>query len=113
VVDAHHAAIDNHYLSNDNCGLMELDHTEAANNQSLDHCLSSDYKDAFIKFLASPPPKCKIAAEKVERGNKSAKKKRKTIASSNNDGKDMAYAQSALASAKGLEEPLVFSSESD
>jgi hypothetical protein len=112
-VDAHHAAIDNRYLSNDNRSPMELDHTEAADDQSLNRCSSSNYDDAFVTFKAPPPPACKKAAEKVKHGNKLAKNKRKAIASSDNNGKDMAYAQSFLASAKDLKEPLAFSSERD
>ncbi len=65
---------------------MELDHMEAADDQSLNCCSSGNYNDAFITFLASPPPAHKKAAEKVEHSNKLAKKKWKTIASSNNDG---------------------------
>jgi hypothetical protein len=92
-VNAHHAAIDNCYLSNDDRSAMELDCTEAANDQSLDHCLFSTFDDAFVTFLARPPTARKKAAEKVVCGDKPAKKKRKTIgASSNNNGKDMAYA---------------------
>jgi hypothetical protein len=92
---------------------MELDHTEAAKDQSLDHHLSSNYNNAFITFEAPPPPARKKEAEKVEHGNKLAKNKRETVASSDDDGKDMAYTQSVSALAKGLEEPLTFSSESN
>jgi hypothetical protein len=113
MVDAHHATIDDCYLSNNDRSAMESDHTEAVDDQNLDRCLPSNYNDAFITFLAPPPPACTKAAEKVEHGNKPAKKKTKTIASFKDNGKDMAYAQSALASAKGLEEPLAFSLERD
>jgi hypothetical protein len=113
-VDAHHTMNKNRYLSDDNCSAMESDCTEAANNQSLDRCLSSNFDNAFVTFLAPLPPGWKKAAEKVKHRDKPAKKKRKTIAaSSNDDGKGMAYAQSTLASAKGLEEPLAFSLDSD
>jgi hypothetical protein len=92
---------------------MESDHTEAANNQSLDRCSSSNYKvNAFVTFKAPPPPACKKAAEKVKHGNNLTKNKRKTIASSNNNSKDMVYAQPFVASAKGLNKPLAFSLES-
>ncbi len=92
---------------------MGSDHMEAANDQNLNRCLSSDYNNAFITFLTPSPTACKKAAEKVELGNKLAKKKRKTIASSNDDGRDMACAQSASAYAKGIEELLAFSLESN
>jgi hypothetical protein len=92
---------------------MELDCTEAVNDQSLEHQLSSNFDNAFITFLAPPPQMHKKVAEKVERDNKPVKKKRKTIASSDNNGKDMLYAQSTSASAKGLEEPLAFSLDSN
>jgi hypothetical protein len=55
----------------------------------------------------------KKMAEKVKHSNKLAKNKRKTIASSDNNGKDMAYAQSVSALTKGLKEPMAFSLESD
>jgi hypothetical protein len=114
MVNAHHTAIDNHYLSNDNRSPMELDHREAADNQSLNCCSSSNCNnDTFLTFEAPPPPACKKVAEKVKQDNKSAKNKRKAITSSNNDGKDMAYAQPFMVSAKSLEEPLAFSLESN
>ncbi len=70
----------------------------------------SNFDDAFVTFLAPPLPARMKAAEKVKHGDKPAKKKKKTIAASSNDNcKDMVYAQSALASAKGLKEPLAFS----
>jgi hypothetical protein len=75
--------------------------------------LSSNFDNAFVTFLTPPPPVHKKVAEKVKRSNKLAKKKRKPIASFDNNGKDMVYAQSASASAKGLDEPLAFSLESD
>jgi hypothetical protein len=79
-VNAHHTAIDNCYLSNDGNSPMKLDHTEAANNQSLDPRSSINYDDAFLTFEALPPPSVsKKAAEKVECSNKSAKNNRKTI----------------------------------
>jgi hypothetical protein len=112
-VDAHHAAIDDCYLSNNDHSAMELDRTEAADDQSIDHRSSSNFDDVFVTFLAPPPPAHNKVAENVKRGNQLAKKKRKTIASSDNDGKDLAYAQSTLASAKGLEEPLAFLLESN
>jgi hypothetical protein len=69
-----------------------LDHTEVAYDQSLNRCSSSNYDNAFVTFEAPHPPSAlKKAAEKVERGNKLAQNKRKTIASSHNNGKDMAY----------------------
>jgi hypothetical protein len=56
------------------CSLMELDHTEAIDDQSLNHCSFSDYNDnAFVTFEAPPPPACKKAAEKVERNNRLAR----------------------------------------
>jgi hypothetical protein len=90
---------------------MELDHTaEAADNQSLDRHY---YDNVFITFKAPPPPARKKAAEKVKHCNRLVKNKRKTIASSSDNGKDMACTQSVLALAKGLKEPLAFSLESD
>ncbi len=112
-VNAHHAAIQNRYLSNDDNSLIRLDHTEAADDQSRDRFLSSDYNNAFITFKAPPPPARKKAAEKVKRGNKSVKNKKKAIASSDEDGTDMVYAQSVSVLAKGLKEPVAFSSESN
>jgi hypothetical protein len=114
-VDAHHALINNCYLSDNDHSAMESDRTEAANDQSLDHLLFSDFDDAFVTFLAPLPPACKKVAEKVERRDKPAKKKKKTIAasSSDHDSKDMAYTQSTPASAKGLKEPLAFSLDSN
>jgi hypothetical protein len=110
-VNARHAAINNPYLSNDDRSPMELDHTEAADNQSLDHCSSSNYDNIFVTFEASPTPVRKKAAEKVKCGNKLAKNNRKAIASSNDNGKDMVYAQPFTALAKGLDNPLAFSLE--
>ncbi len=93
---------------------MELYHSaEPANDQSLDRHSSSDYNNAFVTFQAPPPPAFKIAAEKVKCSNKLAKNKRKTIASSDDGSKDMAYAQSVSVLAKGLKEPLAFSLESN
>jgi hypothetical protein len=112
-VDTHHATINNRYLSNNNLSAMELDRSEAADNQSLDRCSFSNFNNAFITFLAPPPPAHKKAAEKVKFCDKPAKKKMKTIASSDDGGKDMAYTQSTSASAKGLEEPLAFFLDSD
>ena len=112
-VDAHHAAIDDCYLSNNDHSAMELDRTEAADDQSIDHRSSSNFDDVFVTFLAPPPPAHNKVAENVKRGNQLAKKKRKTIASSNDDGRDMACAQSASAYAKGIEELLAFSLESN
>jgi hypothetical protein len=87
---------------------------EAANNQCLHCCSSSNYNNnAFVTFEAPPPPVCKKAAEKIKRNNKLAKNKCKAIVSSNNRGKDMAYAQPFAALAKGLDEPLAFSLESN
>jgi hypothetical protein len=109
-VNEHHAAIDNFYFSKNDHSPMELDHMEATDYQSLDHHMSSDYNHAFVTFEAPPPPSArKKTAEKVKHGNKSTKNKRKTIASSNYNGKDMAYTQSVLALAKGLKKPLAFS----
>jgi hypothetical protein len=77
-VNAHHAAIDNCYLSNDDCSPMELDHTETADDQSLDCYSFSDYNNnAFMTFEAPPPPALKKAAEKVEYGNNLAKNTQK------------------------------------
>ncbi len=91
---------------------MELDHTEAVDDQSLDcHSLSDYNDDAFMTFKAPPHLACKKAAEKVERDNKLVKNKRKIVTSSNNNCKAMTYTQSFAASAKGLDEPLAFSSE--
>ncbi len=112
-VNTHHAAINNCYLSNDHRSQMDVDHTEAADNQNLDHRSLSTYNNSFVTFKAPPPPAHKKVAEKVERGNKLVKNKRRATASSNNDGKDTAYAQSVSALAKGLKEPLAFSLESD
>jgi hypothetical protein len=92
---------------------MESDHMEAADNQSLDRCSSSNYNDAFITFKAPLSPECKKAAEKVKRSNKLAKNKRKAVASSDNDAKDMEYSQFVSTLAFGLKEPLVFYLESD
>jgi hypothetical protein len=95
--------IDNCYLSNDDHSPMESDHMEAANNQSLNHCSSSDYDNAFVNFKAPPPPERKKVAEKVKCSNKLAKNKRKAFASSKDNGKDMAYSQFVSALAFGLE----------
>ncbi len=87
---------------------------KAVDDQSLNRCSFSDYKDnVFVTFKAPPPPACKKAAEKVKHNNKLAKNNRKTVTSSNNNGKDMAYAQPFAALAKGLDKPLAFSSESN
>jgi hypothetical protein len=113
-VNAHHAAMNNCYLSNDGHSLMELDHTEAADNQNLDRCSSSNYtNNAFVIFEAPPPPVHKKAAKKVKHDNNLAKNKRKAVTSSNNNGKDMGYAQPFAALAKSLNEPLAFSLESN
>jgi hypothetical protein len=111
-VDAHHTLINNCYLSNDDGSAMDSDCTKAANNKdrSINRRLFSNFDDNFATFLAPPLSVCTKAAEKnVERSDKPAKKKRKTIAasSSNSNEKHMAYAQSTLSSAKGLKEPLV------
>jgi hypothetical protein len=91
---------------------MESDHMEAANNQSLNHCSLSNYNNnAFVTFEAPPSPACKKATEKVERDNKLVKNKRKTITSSNDNGKAMTYTQPFAVSAKGLVKPLTFSLE--
>ncbi len=95
--------IDNCYLSNDDRNPIESDHTEAADDQNLDHCSSSDYNNTFVTFKAPPPPERKKAAEKVKCSNKLAKNKRKAVASSNDNSKDMAYSQFVSASAFGLE----------
>ncbi len=72
---------------------MELDHTEAVDDQSLDRCSFSNYNDdAFVTFKAPPPPAHKKIAEKVERDNRLAKSGKKATAPSNNDGKAVAYA---------------------
>jgi hypothetical protein len=93
---------------------MELDHTEAANNQSLDRHLFSDYNnDTFMTFKGPPPPARKKVAEKVKRNNKLAKNKRRAITSSNNNGKAMAYAKPFVALANGLNKPLAFSLENN
>ncbi len=101
---------------------MKLDNTEATNDHSLDCHLTSDYNNAFVSFeapcpfatfKAPPPPACKKAAEKVQHPNRSAKSRNKATASSNNNGKAMAYSQPFAALAKGLDEPLAFSLESD
>ncbi len=69
---------------------MELDHMEAAEDQNLNRCSSSNYNNnAFATFEAPPPPVRKKLAEKVKHDNKLAKYKRKAITSSNDDGKDM------------------------
>jgi hypothetical protein len=114
VVNAHHAAINNCYLSNDNRSPIEPDHTEAANNQSLNCCSFSNYNNnAFVTFEAPPPPVRKKAAEKVKCNNKLAKNKKKAITSSNDNSKDMAYNQPFAALAKGLDKPLAFSLKSN
>ncbi len=93
---------------------MELDHTEAADNQSLDHHLFSNYNDnAFVTFKGPPPPACKKVAEKVKRNNKLAKNKRRAITSFNDNGNAMAYAKPFVALANGLDKPLAFSSENN
>ncbi len=73
----HYTVIDDCYLSNDDHSPMESDHMVAANNQSLNHCSSSDYDNAFVTFKAPPPPERKKAAERVKCSNKLAKNKRK------------------------------------
>ncbi len=113
-VSAHHSAIDNCYLSNDDHSPMEADHTEAVDDQSLDRCSFSNYNNyAFVTFKAPPPPACKKAAEKVKHDNRSAKSGRKATAPSNDNGKAMAYTQLFAALAKGLNKPLAFSLESN
>ncbi len=93
---------------------MVLDHTDPANDQSLDrHSFSNYNNNTFVTFKAPPPPACKKAAEKVKCNNKLAKNKKKAVTSSNDNGKDMAYAQPFATLAKGLDEPLAFSSEND
>jgi hypothetical protein len=112
-VDAHHAAIDNHYLSSNNQSVMDSDCMEAAgNDRSISHCSNSNLDDNFATFLAPPPSAHKTVAEKVERKEKPAKTTRKTIgsSSSNSNKKDMAYAQSNSAFAKSLKKLLAFSS---
>jgi hypothetical protein len=100
---------------------MKSDNTKATDDHSLDHCSTSDYNDAFVSFeaprllvtfKAPPAPARKKAAEKVEHLNRLAKSGKKATASSNNNGKAMAYAQPFATLAKGLNEPLAFSSES-
>jgi hypothetical protein len=115
VVDAHHAAIDNCYLSNDNRSGMDISHMGAIDdNGSVDRCLFSNSNNNIATFLAFPLParKKKGAEGNVKCREKPAKKKRKTIAALDYDSneKDRVYAHSilALASAKGLKEPLVF-----
>ncbi len=102
---------------------MKLDNMQATNNHSLDCCSTSEYNDAFMSFEAPhplvtfealpPPPAQKKAAEKVKHHNRLAKSGKKATASSNNDGKAMAYAQSFAALAKGLNKLLAFSLESN
>jgi hypothetical protein len=93
---------------------MELDHTEAVDDQSLDHRSFSDYnKEAFVTFKALSPPACKKAAEKVKHNNRLAKSGKKATAPSNNNNKTMVYAQYFTALATGLDEPLAFSLEDD
>jgi hypothetical protein len=112
-ISAHHAAIDNHYRSN-NCSPMELDHTEGVDDQSLDRHSLSDYNDnAFVTFKAPPPPVRKKTAEKIECNNRSTKSGKRATAPSNDNGKAMAYAQPFAVSAKGLDKPLAFSLEDD
>jgi hypothetical protein len=113
-VSAHHAAANNHYLSNDDRSPMELDHNEAVDDQSLNRCSFSDHNNnAFVTFKAPPPPACKKVEEKVERDNRSAKSGKKATAPSNDNGKAMVYTQPFAALAKGLNKPLAFSLESD
>jgi hypothetical protein len=114
-VNAHHAAVDDRYLRDDNRSPIESNHTEAVNNQSLDRRSFSDCNNnAFMTFEAPPPPVCKKAAEKDKRNNKLAKNKRKAVTfSNNNSNKDMVYAQPFAALVKGLNMPLAFSSEID
>jgi hypothetical protein len=101
---------------------MKSDNTEAIDDHSLDRHLTSDYDDAFVSFEAPrliitfkalPPPARKKAAEKVKHPNRLAKSGKKTTASSNDNGKAMAYSQPFAALAKGLDEPLTFSLESN
>jgi hypothetical protein len=68
MVNAHHAAIDNRYLRNDDSSPMESDHMEAANNQSLGRCLSSNYDNAFVTSKLLPP----LPARKRQRRLKAA-----------------------------------------
>ncbi len=83
-------------------------------NGSVDRCLFSNSNNNIATFLAFPLParKKKGAEGNVKCREKPAKKKRKTIAALDYDSneKDRVYAHSilALASAKGLKEPLVF-----
>ncbi len=121
-VNAHHAAIDNCYLSIDDRSLMKSDNTEATNDHSLNCHLTRDYNDSFVSFEAPlplvafeapPPPACKKVAEKVKHPNRSAKSGKKTTASSNDNSKAMVYTQPFVALAKGLDKPLAFSLEND
>ncbi len=94
---------------------MDSDCTKAYNNnRSINRRLYSNFGDNFTTFLAPPLSTRKKAAEIVKGRVKPAKKKRKTIVASDSDSfkKDMVYAQSTLAFAKGLKEPLAFSSNS-
>jgi hypothetical protein len=116
-VDAHHTAIKNCYLSNDDWSAMDSNCMEAANdNRSINRCLYSNFDNDFTTFLDCPPSARKKGAERnVECKEKPAKKKRETIAasSSNSNNKDMSYTQSTLAFAKGLKEPLAFLSNTE
>ncbi len=111
-ISAHYAAVNNPYLSNNDCSLMQSDHTKGVDNQSLDRRSLSEYNDnAFVTFKASPPPVRKKAAEKIKCDNRSAKSGNWATTPSNNNSKAMVYAQPFAALAKGLNEPLVFSLE--
>jgi hypothetical protein len=115
-VDAHHTTNANCYLSDDNRSAMDSNCTEAADNKrSINRRLFSNFNDNFVTFLAPPLSACKKVAENVKPSKKPAKKKRKTFAASSSDRneKDMAYAQSTLAFAKGLKEPLAFFSNTE
>ncbi len=66
VISAHHAVIDNRYLSNNDPSPMESDHMEGVVDQSLDRCSLSDYNnEAFMTYKAPPPPAHKKTAEKI------------------------------------------------
>jgi hypothetical protein len=66
-VSVHHAAVNNCYLSNNNGSPMESDHAKAVEDQSLNCCSFSNYKDdAFVTFEAPPSPAHKKMAEKVK-----------------------------------------------
>ena len=72
---------------------MELDHTRADKDQSLNRRSFSNYNNnAFVTFEAPPPPARKKVAEKVKRDNRLTKSGKKATAPSNNNGKAMTYA---------------------